>query len=170
MDKNQFTIQANTAQAECMNKLTDLNCGKYKLLLKNIFYNVDYEQKFARSIDMQFGFYDLKSSYVIIEHIELDGSHSQFRFYMNSDSKILRPYSPTFEKCIDSCGSVFKFLILHLTCDALFNVLNSEEDCYDHKAAYQHMGKPEDMKLFYGVDSVVFDKLQIERPSLQYRT
>jgi hypothetical protein len=167
VDQNQFTIQANSAQAECMDRLTELNCGKYKLLLKNIFYNVDYEQKFVRSIDLQFGYYDPTSAFVILEHIELDGSSSQFRFFLTSDSKELTQFSPTLEEYVDSCGSVFDFLIQQLSHDTLFNVLNSEEPNFMHKASYQLMGKPKDMKLFYGVDDVVFRKLQIVRPSTQ---
>jgi hypothetical protein len=167
VSNNEFTIQANSAQAECMDRLTDLNCGKYKLLLKNIFYNIDYEQKFAKSIDLEFGYHDPTSAFVILEHIELDGSSSQFRFFLTSDSKELTQYSPNLEEYVDSCGSVFDFLIQQLSHDTLFNVLNSEEDNFMHKASYQLMGKPKDMKTFYGVDEVVFRKLQIERPYAQ---
>jgi hypothetical protein len=169
VDNSEFTVQANSAQATSMDTIMDLNCGKYKLLLKNIFYNIDYEKRLASSIDMQFGFHDPTSSYVILEHIELDGSYTQFRFYMNSDSKVLTEYSPSFEEYVDSCGSAFGFLIAQLQTDRLFNVLNSEELNYMHKASYQHMGKPKDMKIFYGVDDVVFGKLQIDRTELQSR-
>jgi hypothetical protein len=170
VDNSEFTVQANSAQAASMDAIMDFNCGKYKLLLKNIFYNIDYEKRLASSIDMQFGFHDPTSSYVILEHIELDGSYSQFRFYMNSDSKVLTQFSPSFEEYVDSCGSALGFIIAQLQTDTLFSVLNSEEPNYMHKAAYQHMGKPSDMKIFYGVDDVVFSKLQIDRPELHYRT
>jgi hypothetical protein len=167
--KKQFTVQANSAQSESIDKLIRHHCQFYKLVLKNIFYNVDSEKKFAKSIDVQFGFFDPSSSFVLIEHIEVDGTHSQFRFYMNSDSKELTEFSPSFEEYVDSCGSVFNFLINQLRTDTLFNVLNSDENNFMHKASYQHMGKPKDMKLFYGVDDIVFRKLQIERPIVQNR-
>jgi hypothetical protein len=169
VSNNEFTIQANSAQAERMNKLIVKHVCKYKLILKNIYYNSVYKHKIASSIDLEFGYHDPSSSFVIIEHIELDGNSSQFRFFLTSDSKELTEYSPKLEEYVDSCGSVFNFLIQQLSHDTLFNVLNSDENNFMHKASYQLMGKPKDMKLFYGVDDIVFRKLQIERPIAQNR-